>query len=96
MSLSYSYYTDGLSSRGVKIEDIPVIRLTLKRKDIRKRATGTAVVVNLELDIGEVNVYIPGEPDYIGGEVHVGREIINKLDVLLYGKVKILTVKNNV
>ena len=48
---------------------------------------------NLEIDIGEVNVYIPVEPDYIGEEVLIGREIINKLDILLDGKKKTLTVK---
>lgn len=145
MSLSYSYYLDGLSSRGVRIEDIPIIRLTLKRKDISKKATGTAVVdtgfdggiypnlilltffeglkpirveklssafnedvecevysveasivsedKNLVIDIGEVNVYIPVEPDYIGEEVLIGREIINKLKILLDGKKKTLTVE---
>lgn len=146
MSLSYKYHVDGITSSGQKIEDTPVVRLLLRRRDIHKRAVGTAIIdtgfdggvyPNLQIltffeglkpmridrlssvfgeyvecevykveasiisennklviDIGDVNVYIPTEPDYMGEEVLIGREVLNRLDVTLVGKRKIVEVRN--
>ena len=45
-----------------------------------------------EVDLKEVNVYIPVNPAYIGGEVLVGREILNRLKVVLNGVYSELSV----
>ncbi len=39
----------------------------------------------LEVDLKEVNAYIPVDPAYIGGEVLVSREVLNRLKVVLDG-----------
>jgi len=135
LSLKYKYAVDGISYSGAKIPDVPIVRLTLRRKDKRMRAIGTAIVdtgfdgglypslqllkffeglkplrveklgtsfeetVNcevyrvegtliptdgdLEIDLEEVNVYIPVDPAYIGEETLIGREILNKLKIAL-------------
>jgi len=137
LSLRYKYYFDGISYGGAKIPDVPVVYLTLKRKDKRLRASGTAIVdtgfdrgvypnlqllkffeglepsslerlgtpleetidcevyrvvgtliptdSGLEIDLEEVNVYIPVDPAYIGEETLIGREIMNKLRITLNG-----------
>jgi hypothetical protein len=121
----------------VKIPDIPVVRLILRRRDKRVKASGTAIVdtgfdggvypnlqllgffeglkplgaeklgtsleemVNcevyrvegalistdggIEIGLGEVNVYIPVDPTYMGEEVLIGREILNQLKIRLDG-----------
>lgn len=38
-----------------------------------------------EINLGEVNAYIPIEFEYIGEEVLIGREIMNKLKMYLNG-----------
>ncbi len=38
------------------------------------------------ISLGSVNVYVPTEPDFIGDEVLVGRELINNLELKLDGK----------
>jgi len=137
LSLKYKYSVDGTSYTGAKIPDVPIVRLTLRRKDKRVRASGTAIVDTgfdggvypnlqllkffeglkplsaeklgtpleetidcevyrvegtliptdggLEIDLEEVNVYIPVDPAYIGEEVLIGREILNKLKITLDG-----------
>jgi len=146
LSLSYKYHPDGIAPSGVRIEDIPVVRLVLRRRDIGKRAVGTSIVDtgfdggiypnlqiltffeglkpmridrlgsvfgesiecevytveaslisedgNLTIDLGNASVYIPTDPDYIGDEVLIGREILNRLGITLIGKEKILKVGN--
>jgi hypothetical protein len=48
---------------------------------------------DVEVDLGEVNVYIPLDPAYIGEEVLVGRELINRLMTVLDGVRSELTVE---
>lgn len=137
MSLRCRYSVDGVSYTGAKIPDVPVVRLTLRRKDRRVRASGTAIVDTgfdggvypnlqllkffeglkplsveklgtpfeetvdcevyrvegtlvpsdggVEIDLKGINVYIPVDPAYIGEEVLIGREVLNKLKMTLDG-----------
>jgi len=137
LSLKYKYSSDGISYGGAKIPDVPVVYLTLRRKDKRMRASRTAIVdtgfdggvypnlqllkffeglelssverlgtpleetidceayrvvgtlipidSGLEIDLEEVNVYIPVDPAYLGEENLIGREILNKLGIALDG-----------
>ncbi len=41
--------------------------------------------LNHNIPLGEVNVYVPVEPEYLSDEVLVGREIINKFKLKLDG-----------
>ena len=137
LSLKYKYFPNGYSYTGSKIPDIPIVKISLLRKDKKMRATGTAIIdtgfdggiypnikllnffeglkpfriekigsplgeivncevykidgalisedVTTKIDLGEVNVYIPINPEYINDEVLVGREILNKLKIILDG-----------
>jgi len=137
LSLKYKYSFDSISYSGAKIPEVPVVYLTLRRKDKRMRASGTAIVdtgfdggvypnlqllkffeglkpssverlgtpleetincevyrvagkliptdSSLEIDLEEVNVYIPVDPAYIGEETLIGREILNRLRIRLDG-----------
>jgi hypothetical protein len=40
---------------------------------------------NIEINLKEVNVYIPIDPAYIGEEVLIGREVLNRLKIILDG-----------
>ncbi len=42
--------------------------------------------------IGDVNVYIPVEPELLGEEVIIGREVINRWRVVLDSEAKVLRV----
>ena len=137
MNLKYKYSTNGISYSGIKIPDIPIVRLVLRHREKKIKATGTAIVDtgfdggiypnisllkffegfnpirmeklssafeekvecevykveasliseenNLEINLKEVNVYIPVDPAYIGEEVLVGREVLNRLKTVLDG-----------
>ena len=43
--------------------------------------------------LGEVNVYVPTEPEYLSDEVLVGREVLNKLRLPLNGRWVEVTLK---
>jgi len=49
------------------------------------KASLTHPKLNRNIPLGEVNVYVPVEPEYLSDEVLVGREIINKLELKLNG-----------
>jgi len=146
LNLKYKYLTNGISYSGIKIPDVPVVRLILRHKGKKVKAMGTAIVdtgfdggiypnisllkffeglnpirieklgsmfeekvecevykveaslisekSNLEINLKEVNVYIPIDPAYIGEEVLVGREVLNKLKAILDGTHSELTISS--
>ena len=47
---------------------------------------------NLEINLKEVNVYIPVDPAYMREEVLIGREVLNRLKAVLDGTRSELTM----
>lgn len=51
----------------------------------KAKASLTHPKQNHNIPLGEVNVYVPTEPEYLSDEVLIGREVINKLKIKLNG-----------